>query len=97
MHGGCMEIILPFGNQRMLSESENTIIYVYEPTVNLRDLERGYIVAALSHFKKCKVKSSNALGITVKTLYNKLHAFGLFDEYKSELRKENNAQVELPM
>ncbi len=96
MHGGYMEIVLPFGkNQQLLGQvpvtywdkaAENadfSVTYVYEPKVNLRDLERGYILAALEHFKKCKVRTAQALGVTVKTLYNKLHSFGLSDEYKA--------------
>lgn len=46
------------------------------PTVTLADLRRAYTILALDHFDGNKTQAAIALGITVKTLYNKL------DEYK---------------
>lgn len=58
----------------------------YDPTMTLHELERRYIIKALSHFEGNKTQASNALGITVKTLYNKLHEYGEFDKYAVHTR-----------
>ena len=44
--------------------------------VNLRDLERAVIEAAVSKYPNRKSEVARALGITLKTLYNKLHSYG---------------------
>ena len=48
----------------------------FDPQVSLCDLEEKYILNALKHFKGDKAKAAHALGLTIKTLYNKLHAYG---------------------
>lgn len=53
----------------------------YEPTVTLHELEKRYILKALNHFDGNKTQAANALGITIKTLYNKLHEYGEFDRF----------------
>ena len=62
----------------------------YEPGVTLHELEKRYILKALNHFDGNKTQAANALGITIKTLYNKLHEYGEFDRFavhaKSEVR-----------
>ena len=42
----------------------------YSPAVNLQNLKTLYIKLAVKHFK-CKKKAAAALGISVKTIYNK--------------------------
>ena len=42
----------------------------------LEEVERRHIVRVLSHFKGNKTRAASAMGITVKTLYNKLAAYG---------------------
>ena len=42
----------------------------YSPSVNLQNLKNLYIKLAVDHFK-CKKKAAAALGISVKTIYNK--------------------------
>lgn len=53
----------------------------YDPTLTLHELERRYILKALNYFDGNKTQAANALGITIKTLYNKLHEYGEFDKY----------------
>jgi transcriptional regulator with PAS, ATPase and Fis domain len=53
----------------------------YDPTMTIHELERRYILKALSHFKGNKTQAANALGITIKTLYNKLHEYGEFENF----------------
>ena len=52
----------------------------YNPEVNLNDLCRDYILKSLEHHKS-KSKAAKSLGITIKTLYNKLHEYGDFKKY----------------
>jgi len=53
----------------------------YDPTMTIHELEKRYILKALAHFKGNKTQAANALGITIKTLYNKLHEYGEFENY----------------
>lgn len=53
----------------------------YDPSLKLDDLEREWTIKALTHFNNNKVKTAQALGITVKTMYNRLHTWGLSDQY----------------
>jgi len=53
----------------------------YDPTMTIHELEKRYILKALSHFKGNKTQAANALGITIKTLYNKLHEYGEFENF----------------
>lgn len=52
----------------------------YDPTLTLSDVNRIYILRALNHFPS-KKKAAQALGITVKTLYNRLHEYGVFEDH----------------
>ncbi len=53
----------------------------YDPTITLGELERRYILKGLAHFDGNKTQAANALGITIKTLYNKLHEYGEFEKF----------------
>ena len=49
--------------------------------VTLEELERKHIMGTLENLGGNKTKSAKVLGITVKTLYNKLHSYGIeFDK-----------------
>ena len=52
----------------------------YDPGMTLADLNKLYILNALDHFSS-KREAAKALGITVKTLYNRLHEYGVFESY----------------
>lgn len=57
------------------------VIDDYDPTMTLHELEKRYILKALNYFDGNKTQAANALGITIKTLYNKLHEYGEFERY----------------
>ena len=62
-------------------EASSALMEDYDPSVPLHELERKYIIRALDHFEGNKTQAANALGITIKTLYNKLHEYGEFERY----------------
>ena len=53
----------------------------FDPSVPLYDLEKRYILKALMHYGGNKTQAAQGLGITIKTLYNKLHEYGEFEKY----------------
>lgn len=64
------------------------IIDDYDPTLSLHELEKRYILKALNYFEGNKTQAANALGITIKTLYNKLHEYGEFEKYAVHTRSK---------
>jgi DNA-binding NtrC family response regulator len=53
----------------------------YDPAVTLSQLEKSYVLKSLAFFEGNKTQAALALGITIKTLYNKLHEYGEFDKF----------------
>lgn len=58
---------------------EEVKIEVKFEEVCLHDLEKKHILATLDHLGGNKTRAAKSLGITVKTLYNKLHSYGLIE------------------
>ncbi len=53
----------------------------FDPATPLYELEKKYIIKALAHYGGNKTQAAQGLGITIKTLYNKLHEYGEFEKY----------------
>lgn len=60
----------------------------YDPKIKIADLEKVWITKAMEYFRGNKTQAANALGITIKTLYNKLHEYGLFEKYALHSKAE---------
>jgi DNA-binding NtrC family response regulator len=50
----------------------------------LEEVEKGHILRALAFHNGNKTKTASSLGITIKTLYNKLHRYGVIGSDKDE-------------
>ncbi len=81
--------ILSEGHMIMLNDIPDNIrnpqtqndVLEYDPNITLHELEKCYILKALGHFGGNKTQAANNLGITIKTLYNKLHEYGEFEKF----------------
>lgn len=72
--------------ESILKPENKLVIGQYDPSMTLHELERRYIVEALKHFEGNKTQAANALGITIKTLYNKLHEYGEFENFAIHMK-----------
>ena len=61
---------------------------VDKPVLTLELLEKKYILDTLDMFEGNKTQAAQFLGITIKTLYNKLHKYGSFDFYAKRKKKQ---------
>lgn len=67
--------------ENIRNNEEQADVIDYDPALTLHELEKRYILKALEHFGGNKTQAANNLGITIKTLYNKLHEYGEFDKF----------------
>jgi DNA-binding NtrC family response regulator len=49
---------------------------LFRPGTRIAEVEKALIVATLEHFEQDKKKTAEALGISLKTLYNRLNEYG---------------------
>jgi Nif-specific regulatory protein len=64
--------------QKQKTAAEST----FEP-VSLQDIEKKHICKTLEYLAGNKTRAAKSLGITVKTLYNKLHSYNLIETSNS--------------
>ena len=67
--------------EHIRAPQQRLLLTEYDPKLTLYELEKRYILKALLHYHGNKTQAANALGITIKTLYNKLHEYGEFDKF----------------
>lgn len=72
--------------ENILNPESKSLNDDYDPSVTLYNLEKSFILKALRHFEGNKTQAANALGITIKTLYNKLHEYGEFEKFASHTK-----------
>ena len=77
---GHMIMLNDIPDQIRVPETKNDLIEYY-PSVTLYEIEKKYILKALHHFGGNKTQAAQNLGITIKTLYNKLHEYGEFENF----------------
>jgi DNA-binding NtrC family response regulator len=65
---------------------------IYDPEKTLEQIELQYIVESLKFHGNNKAKTSAALGITVKTLYNRLHRANLFSQYEAHFQRNKRTR-----
>lgn len=58
----------------------------WQPGMTLEDIEKRTILEALRFYRGNKTQTASALGITAKTLYNKLETYEVRDEGKEQRR-----------
>lgn len=68
-------------------EARLTVVEGFAPR-NIKAVEKEAIINTLAYFGGHKAKAAAALGFTHKTFYNKLHAYGLADEYIKKEKSE---------
>jgi transcriptional regulator with PAS, ATPase and Fis domain len=54
---------------------------LYSPDTPLEEVEKTHILKALTFHHGNKTRAAQALGITIKTLYNKLHKYGVIESH----------------
>jgi len=59
----------------------------FKPEQPLYEVEKVYIIKALDYFNGNKNLTAKSLGVSIKTLYNKLHTYGLFNKYSKSKEK----------
>ncbi|MCY4321534.1 MAG: sigma 54-interacting transcriptional regulator [Bdellovibrionaceae bacterium] len=77
----CLQISILYAEKDLINEEDlsliirkndfETICIKYNPSVSLEDIINRYIELSMNHFKS-KKESAKALGISVKTIYNKI-------------------------
>ncbi len=66
--------------QDIVNSESRSLLDEY-PSLTLHEVEKRYIMISLDFFEGNKTKAAKALGITIKTLYNKLHEYGEFEKF----------------
>jgi transcriptional regulator with PAS, ATPase and Fis domain len=85
---------LPDGIRR---PNEKVNVEEYDPDIPLHDVEKRHILKALHYFNGNKTRAAHSLGITIKTLYNKLHMYGEFENFSVHSKPEVAQVVATPV
>lgn len=66
---------IPFGIRMPKAKTESG--HDFSIDLPLEEIEKNHILRTLSYHQGNKTKTAQSLGITIKTLYNKLHRYGI--------------------
>ena len=72
--------------------NEKVNVADYDPDVTLYEVEKSHILKALHYFNGNKTRAAHSLGITIKTLYNKLHMYGEFENFSVHSKPDTSGQ-----
>lgn len=50
----------------------------------LREIEKEEIIKRMEYYKGNKAQTAGTLGITIKTLYNKMKEYGIMEQYRKQ-------------
>jgi DNA-binding NtrC family response regulator len=78
--------------QEKQAETPQQLTFSFPRGTTLAQLEEMYLVEVMEMNEGNKTKVAKELGITVKTLYNKLHQLGLFEQYQDQKKVANAGQ-----
>ncbi len=68
---------VPFNIRVPRAAGSKSEVFETSVEVPLEEVERSHILRALAYHQGNKTKTAHTLGITIKTLYNKLHRYGV--------------------
>lgn len=66
---------------------------IWQPGVTLEAVEKNVILAALDFYQGNKSMAAAALGVTTKTIYNKLESYGLHPKQEAIVEAEKPLPV----
>ncbi|MGK5086647.1 sigma-54-dependent Fis family transcriptional regulator [Bdellovibrionota bacterium FG-2] len=72
----CLEDV-PFNIRVPRAAGSKSEVFESSVDVPLEEVERSHILRSLAYHQGNKTKTAQSLGITIKTLYNKLHRYGV--------------------
>jgi DNA-binding NtrC family response regulator len=84
------EVTLPAGSKtvnpvvaapKVVKEPVESDVDTVKSLPTLAQVEKEYILHVLKHCKNNKTEAVKTLGITLKSLYNKLHEYGEFENF----------------
>jgi DNA-binding NtrC family response regulator len=52
---------------------------IFSPNLTLKDLEKKIIAEALTHFDGNKTRAAKSLGISIRTMRNKINEYKLYE------------------
>lgn len=69
-------------NSQMSSSTqmESSLGVTLSPIKTLAEIEKNHIIEVLSKCNGNKTKTAKSLDISIKTLYNKMHEYGLMND-----------------
>ena len=61
----------------------------------LEEIEKNHILRVLAYLQGNKTKAAQTLGVTIKTLYNKLHGTGMLPQHAAQADQNSDSSGDL--